>query len=314
MLLPPVRFSTTNWTSRWVFDLGGNQPREGVHAAARRDRHDDADGTVGKARLRAQDARRQRPCPPQPAAMRLSRRFMRISGRRLRRAGAPDIGCPAPLHHCGRRRMADIVAGSPDRPRGAPWRRMSDSDHRPCAAARRQRSARSARWRARSTRPARDTGFFMVTGHGVPAELIATTRQRAIDFFALPEDEKMKVAAAAGEDQPRLQLGRRPLDRLFDGPGGAARHPGGLRVRPRPRRDLRREVDQASAQMYAPNIWPERPDDFKHDHAGLLRRDVGPAHRTCCARWRSRSVSTRAISPTSSTARRASCASSAIRR
>ena len=39
----------------------------------------------------------------------------------------------------------------------------------------------------------RDTGFFMVTGHGVPADLITKTRQRAIDFFALPDDEKMKV-------------------------------------------------------------------------------------------------------------------------
>jgi isopenicillin N synthase-like dioxygenase len=37
----------------------------------------------------------------------------------------------------------------------------------------------------------RDTGFFMVTGHGVPAELITTARQRAIDFFALPDEEKM---------------------------------------------------------------------------------------------------------------------------
>ncbi len=33
----------------------------------------------------------------------------------------------------------------------------------------------------------RDTGFFLVTGHGVPSELIAKTRQRAIDFFALPD-------------------------------------------------------------------------------------------------------------------------------
>ncbi len=39
----------------------------------------------------------------------------------------------------------------------------------------------------------RDTGFFLVAGHGVPTELITKTRQRAIDFFALPDDEKMKV-------------------------------------------------------------------------------------------------------------------------
>ena len=38
-----------------------------------------------------------------------------------------------------------------------------------------------------------DTGFFMVTGHGVAADLITRTRQRAIDFFALPVEEKMKV-------------------------------------------------------------------------------------------------------------------------
>ena len=39
----------------------------------------------------------------------------------------------------------------------------------------------------------RDTGFFFVTGHGVPNNLITTTRQKAIDFFALPVEEKMKV-------------------------------------------------------------------------------------------------------------------------
>src|SRR5262245_33173665 len=39
----------------------------------------------------------------------------------------------------------------------------------------------------------RDTGFFFVTGHGVPTDLITTTRQKAIDFFALPLEQKMKV-------------------------------------------------------------------------------------------------------------------------
>ena len=39
----------------------------------------------------------------------------------------------------------------------------------------------------------RNTGFFLVTGHGVSADLITKARQRAIDFFAMPLDEKMKV-------------------------------------------------------------------------------------------------------------------------
>ena len=38
-----------------------------------------------------------------------------------------------------------------------------------------------------------DIGFFMVVGHGVRQDLITNTRQRAIDFFALPVEEKMKV-------------------------------------------------------------------------------------------------------------------------
>src|ERR1700682_4239488 len=38
-----------------------------------------------------------------------------------------------------------------------------------------------------------DTGFFLVAGHGIAQEEIEATRQCAIDFFALPVDEKMQV-------------------------------------------------------------------------------------------------------------------------
>ena len=109
----------------------------------------------------------------------------------------------------------------------------------------------------------RDTGFFLVAGHGVPTDLITKTRQRAIDFFALPDEEKLKVQRPPCENQPRLQLGRRPLDRLFD--GRRRRRPTSRR-RSRfgpDRADLASKVDQVSAQMYAPNIWPQRPDDFR---------------------------------------------------
>ena len=42
-------------------------------------------------------------------------------------------------------------------------------------------------------RACEEIGFFMVSNHGVPAELITRTRAAAKDFFALPLDEKMKV-------------------------------------------------------------------------------------------------------------------------
>ena len=42
----------------------------------------------------------------------------------------------------------------------------------------------------------RDTGFFYVTGHGVPPELLARLDAASRRFFALPEAEKMEIAMA----------------------------------------------------------------------------------------------------------------------
>jgi isopenicillin N synthase-like dioxygenase len=108
----------------------------------------------------------------------------------------------------------------------------------------------------------RDTGFFLVTGHGVPAELITKTRQRAIDFFALPDAEKLKV------QRPPSKISRGYNwvgDRAIAYSMGQATPPdiqeafGFGQDRP----DLAAKVDPTSAQMYAPNYWPEQPSDFR---------------------------------------------------
>src|SRR6185436_15019227 len=108
----------------------------------------------------------------------------------------------------------------------------------------------------------RDTGFFMVTGHGVPVELIGKTRQRAIDFFALPDEEKMKV------QRPPAKISR-GYNWLGD---RSIAYSMGEKAPPdiqeafafgHDRADLASKVDKTSAQMYAPNIWPEHPHDFK---------------------------------------------------
>ena len=44
----------------------------------------------------------------------------------------------------------------------------------------------------------RDSGFFYVTGHGVPAALLARLDAAAREFFALPEADKMEIAMARG--------------------------------------------------------------------------------------------------------------------
>src|SRR6188472_4577667 len=108
----------------------------------------------------------------------------------------------------------------------------------------------------------RDTGFFLVTGHGVPADLITTTRQRAIDFFALPDEEKMKVQRPpskisrgynwVGDRAIAYSMGEKTPPDIQEAFGFGNERP-----------DLAAKVDKTSAQMYAPNIWPERPHDFK---------------------------------------------------
>lgn len=108
-----------------------------------------------------------------------------------------------------------------------------------------------------------DIGFFMVTGHGVPLDLIRTTRQSAIDFFALPEAEKMKV------QRPPAKISRGYNwigDRSLAYSMGKVAPPDiqeAFAFGPEGAEALAAKVDNVSAQMYAPNIWPQRPDGFK---------------------------------------------------
>jgi isopenicillin N synthase-like dioxygenase len=51
---------------------------------------------------------------------------------------------------------------------------------------------------ARIDAACRDTGFFGIVGHGVPPELRARLDRLAREFFALPVDEKARIAMARG--------------------------------------------------------------------------------------------------------------------
>jgi isopenicillin N synthase-like dioxygenase len=125
-----------------------------------------------------------------------------------------------------------------------------------------------------------DIGFFMVAGHGIPLDLIAATRQRAIDFFALPLEEKMKV------QRPPAKISRGYNwvgDRSLSYTLGQAAPPDiqeAFAFGPDDVASLAPHVDKLSAQMYAPNIWPRQPHDFKdvmlsyYDHMRHLASDV----------------------------------------
>jgi isopenicillin N synthase-like dioxygenase len=128
----------------------------------------------------------------------------------------------------------------------------------------------------------RDTGFFLVTGHGVPAELISETRRRAIDFFALPVAEKMKVARPPakisrgynwlGDRSIAYSMGEKAPPDIQE--AFAFGHD---------RADLVAKVDEASAQMYAPNIWPLEPADFKPTLLAYYDAMMGLASRVLAA-------------------------------
>lgn len=107
-------------------------------------------------------------------------------------------------------------------------------------------------------RAARGVGFFVVAGHGVPAALYDEARGAALEFFAQPAADKLRVARPSREEsRGYAAVGGEGLAR---GLGGEASY------------DLRESfaigpVDRWPASVlgehayphYTPNVWPERP-------------------------------------------------------
>jgi isopenicillin N synthase-like dioxygenase len=108
-----------------------------------------------------------------------------------------------------------------------------------------------------------EIGFFLVAGHGIPATQIAATRQAAVDFFALALEEKMTV------QRPPAKISRGYNwvgDRSLSYSLGQAAPPDiqeAFAFGPEDAAGLVAHVGPAAGQMYAPNIWPERPPHFR---------------------------------------------------
>ena len=108
-----------------------------------------------------------------------------------------------------------------------------------------------------------EIGFFIVTGHGVSQDLIMAAREQAIAFFALPEEEKMKV------QRPPAKISRGYNwvgDRSIAYSMGQTAPPDiqeAFAFGPESVPDIPSHLDGPGAKMYAPNIWPERPPEFK---------------------------------------------------
>ncbi|MCP5271125.1 MAG: isopenicillin N synthase family oxygenase [Burkholderiaceae bacterium] len=111
-------------------------------------------------------------------------------------------------------------------------------------------------------RACRDIGFLVIAGHGVDPALIERTRAVSRAFFALPLDEKRRVARPAphvtrgyiGLHEESLARSRDPQaygsdlnESLMIGP-----------VDPPPP-----AVAESGRAHFAPNLWPERPAELR---------------------------------------------------
>jgi len=108
----------------------------------------------------------------------------------------------------------------------------------------------------------RETGFFVITGHGVDEQIMAATRQTAADFFAQPLDEKLKV------ERPPQKVSRgynRFMDRSLSYSIGKEAPPDlqeAFAFGPEEFTGEDWQPGDPKTAMMAPNRWPAKPDNF----------------------------------------------------
>lgn len=107
-------------------------------------------------------------------------------------------------------------------------------------------------------RACRDVGFFSVVGHGIPDDVIDAAHARALDFFDLPEGDRLAVAMP----EPGYPYGYNPFlaESLNRSLGGGAPpdaketyNVGPVDPPPRPLQEM---IDRDERAVYAPNLWP----------------------------------------------------------
>ena len=121
-------------------------------------------------------------------------------------------------------------------------------------------------------RACRDIGFLIISGHGIPGEMVEETRVLARAFFDLPLAEKMRV----GQPAPNVSRGYTPLaSEAVARSRGAAATAGDLNesfmVGPVNPVDPTYATAAAAGQHFAANLWPERPAAIRPVFIGYYR-------------------------------------------
>ena len=108
-----------------------------------------------------------------------------------------------------------------------------------------------------------EIGFFTITGHGVPHDVIWRLNRKAHEFFALPIEEKRK-AMPADIKTPR---GYKPIGYEALGYGNANMTPPDLKEYYHFGRERWPDepyfMSAEGRRYFIPNVWPQRPEGFR---------------------------------------------------
>jgi isopenicillin N synthase-like dioxygenase len=117
----------------------------------------------------------------------------------------------------------------------------------------------------------RDIGFLIISGHGVPLDLIASVDEVSQAFFDLPLEEKMRVVRSA----PDVTRGYIPIEGESVARSRGEYAPGDLNesfmIGPVDVGQDDYYVNPAAGKHFAPNLWPERPDTLRQVYATYFR-------------------------------------------
>ena len=108
-----------------------------------------------------------------------------------------------------------------------------------------------------------ETGFFAIVGHGVTESLVLDMRRSAVDFFALPEPDKLAV------ERPPSRISRgynRIGDRALAYSRGVETPPDSqesFAIGPLDVPDEPYFTCERARAHFAPNLWPDRPADLR---------------------------------------------------
>ncbi len=112
----------------------------------------------------------------------------------------------------------------------------------------------------------RESGFLLVTGHGIPDDLRHRTRELAREFFALPEDVKQRYAVTVGG------RGWLPPGVEANGYAEGTETPPDLKESYSSGADTKTGVAEIDGFWFQPNVWPHEVPGLGEVATEYMRR------------------------------------------